>query len=135
MIAPFLSVVPYVANASVVAGVQTGSSISAASENLPLEATNWNRAVPALTVDTGNRTSALSFAFTTIRRPADELSRGLPLCSISPSITAFEARIATSTDISASVWFCITTGTSARSPKLRNRGARPHHKRLPRRDR
>ena len=34
-IAPFWSVVPYVANASVVAGVQTGSEISAASLNLP----------------------------------------------------------------------------------------------------
>ena len=35
MIVPFSSVVPYVAKASVVAGVHTGSEISAASENLP----------------------------------------------------------------------------------------------------
>ena len=38
-----------------VAGVQTGRDISAASENLPLDTAIWNRAVPAFTVETGNR--------------------------------------------------------------------------------
>ncbi len=33
------------------------------------------------------------------------------------------ARTATSTVIGASVWFCSTTGSSNRSPKLRKRGA------------
>ena len=64
-IAPFWSVVPYVAKASVVAGVQTGSEISAASEYLPDETAIWNRAVPAFTVETGNRTSTRSLALTT----------------------------------------------------------------------
>src|SRR6476646_8950398 len=106
MIAPFWSVVPYVANASVVAGVQTGKDISAASENLPDETAIWKRAVPALTAATGNRTSARSLALTKTRLP-DVLSLGSPVGSIKPPADkrAFVARIATSTAISLSVWF------------------------------
>ncbi len=35
---------------------------------------------------------------------------------------ALRARTATSTVIARSVWFCTTTGSSKRSPKLRKRG-------------
>ena len=105
------SICPYVAKASVVAGVQTGSSTSAASAAVPDAAPTWIRAEPARTAAIGKRTSARSFAATTRRRPAPAVS------------AALRARTATSTVISASVWFCTTTGSSKRSPKFRKRGA------------
>ena len=93
-----------------VAGVHTGSSTSAASAAEPDTAPTWIRAVPARAAAIGKRTSARSFAATTTRRP-------------SPSVSAaFRARTATSTDISRSVWFWTTTGSSKRSPKFRKRG-------------
>jgi hypothetical protein len=99
-----------VAKASVVAGVQTSSSTSAASAQEPDTAPTWIRAEPARSAAIGKRTSARSFAATTTRRPA-------------PSVTAaFRARTATSTLSSRSVWFCTTTGSSKRSPKFRKRG-------------
>src|SRR4051812_20344553 len=61
-IAPLSSTVPYVANASDVAGVHTGSDTSAASAKLPEVTANWNRAVPAFIAATGNLTSTRSFA-------------------------------------------------------------------------
>src|ERR1035437_7206414 len=125
MIAPFWSVVPYVANASVVAGVHTGNDISAASLNLPEETAIWKRAVPALTVETGKRTSARSLALTTTRLPAEvarSFTHAFPPV-VPPARLALVALIATSTAISLSVWFWITTGRSTLSPKFINRGA------------
>src|SRR5262245_65205068 len=64
------SISPYVAKASVVAGVHTGMLISAASDHLPALAAIWNRATPGLTVAVrGKRTSTRSLAGTVTRRP------------------------------------------------------------------
>ncbi|MBK9963285.1 MAG: hypothetical protein IPP06_18755 [Saprospiraceae bacterium] len=98
------------AKASVVAGVQTGSATSAASEPALAVPTIWKRAVPAIAAAAGKRTSTRSLAGTVTRLP-------LPAVSV-----AFDARTATSTASGASVWFCTTTGSSNLSPKLRNRG-------------
>src|ERR1044072_1697588 len=117
LIAP-LSISPYVDNASVVAGVQTGNLTSAASDQRPDTAPIWKRAVPALFAAPGLRTSTRSFAGTVTRRPAI-------FDSPAPSWakTAFVTRTATSTDIAASVWFWTTIGNSNRSPKFKKRGA------------
>jgi hypothetical protein len=75
----------------VVAGVQTGSSTTAASARAPEEAPAWMRALPARAAAIGKSTSARSFAATTRRRPAPARRE------------AFRARTATSTVISRSV--------------------------------
>ena len=67
--------------------------------------------MPELSVAAGNRTSTRSFAGTVTRLPFPSVSSRLAVC------------IATSTVIGSSVWFCTTTGSSNRSPKLRKRGA------------
>ena len=72
------SITPYVAKASVVAGVHTGSSTSAASAHGPDAAPTWNRAVPARSAAIGKRTSTRSFAATTSRRPGAVGERGVP---------------------------------------------------------
>src|SRR5215471_5262243 len=91
MIAP-ASISPYVAKASVVAGVHTGRLTSAASAHLPLAAAIWNRAVPGLIVVAGKRTSTRSFAGTVTRKP--EILVVPPLGGAN---SAFAARTATST--------------------------------------
>src|SRR5262245_9976968 len=129
MIAP-ASISPYVAKASVVAGVHTGRLTSAASAHLPLDAATWNRAVPGFVVVAGKRTSTRSFAGTVTRRPFVVPPLGGSDWGAEPvppeggtTNSAFAARTATSTFSGWSVWFCTTTGNSTLSPKLRNRGA------------
>src|SRR5262245_56618723 len=108
------SISPYVAKASVVAGVHTRMLISAASDHLPALAAIWNRATPGLTVVVGNRTSTRSLAGTVMRRPAFEVfvvpplgGRGRFATPLPPeggtTNTAFDACATTSTCIGASV--------------------------------
>jgi hypothetical protein len=104
------SIVPYVAKASLVAGVHTGSETSAASAHLPVAAPTWKRAVPGFAAAAAKRTSTRSCAGTVTRWPA-------------ASTLALAARPATLTERASPVWFCRTTGSSKRSPKLRKRGA------------
>ena len=99
------------ANASAVAGVQTGSVTVAASASGPDAAATSRRASPARAVSAGKRTSTRSLAGTSSLRPA-------------PWVRVMLAgRTATSTSSASSAWFWITTGSSNRSPALRNRGA------------
>ncbi len=102
------------ANASLVAGVHTGSVSSCASDQASFDvadAATWRRARPAFSAAAGKRTSRRSWAGTVRRRP-------WPCERV-----RFEARTATATSSGASVWFCTTTGSSNVSPKLRKRGA------------
>ena len=108
-IAPW-SISPYVANASVVAGVYTGSSTFVASETPGADTPSWTRAVPGFSAAIANRSSARSLAATLTRCPGPPVTRALV------------ARTTTATSIGLSVWFCSTTGSSKRSPKLRKRG-------------
>src|SRR5690606_13295821 len=103
------SISPYVAKASVVAGVQTGSASSAASAKRPLCAANWKRAVPAISAAAGNRTSTRSLAGTVTWRPCASV------------MAALVARRATWTGIGRWVWFRMPTGIANRSPQFRER--------------
>jgi hypothetical protein len=102
---------PYVANVSDVDGVYTGSDTVAESARSPLTAVTRSAARPTSSAASGKRTSTRSAAGTVTRNP----------------VAASAPRLADSTTTSASsgasVWFCTTTGSSKRSPKLRKRGA------------
>ena len=103
MTAPW-STTPYVANASLVAGVYTGSDTSWASAWAADTAATRMRAVPGDFVRARNRTATRSLAGTTIRRPAEPTSSRLEVCTT------------TSTSMATSVWFWTTIGISNSSP-------------------
>ena len=66
--------------------------------------------MPAISAAAGRRTSTRSLAGTVTWRPEPAVS------------AALVARTASFTAMARSVWFCSTTGSSKRSPKLRKRG-------------
>ncbi len=99
------------ANASAVAGVYTGSSMSAASAAPPPTPATRSAASSAAMVLIGKRTSTRSSAGTFTRLPAG------------PSRARFPAWTTTSTDTGTELWLWTTTGSSKWSPKLAKRGA------------
>ena len=115
------------------AGVQTGSSNWAASDpggraEMPgcCTAATWKRAVPALMVSAGKRTSTRSSAGTVTRWPSSETAEPetfeVSQTSKVWQSAIFAPRTTTSTVMAVSVWFWSTTGSSNRSPKFRKRG-------------
>ncbi len=91
------------AKASAVAGVYTGSAISAASPSAPASAATWMRAGPARTASAAMRTSTRSPAGTRTCFPGSVNAMPSP-------------RAAIRTSSASAPWFCTTTDSSKRSP-------------------